>query len=826
MLTIARVAFAVAAGWLLASPSQAQTLGSPRLTPGWATFAVQLPRGGASGGLALGDVPTQTDVKVRWPDGSIRMAVVTAQVQTAATYPLVAGPARTGTSTITPPTAEVDFAIDGRTYVARVPPPSADVWLDGPLVREWRSVVAPAGPSGPHPFLRVVFDTRVYNDGRMRLDATVENLLDVAGAASVRYDVNILVDGRTVFSKANVTHPWLTRWRRIVGSPDLALATVTPDLEPAIAAGAVPRYLSTVKNVVQKPEGPAFDILGVGALNTSMPDAGGRAEIAPYPDWAARYLVHRDPTQRAFVLAQGDLAGSWPIHLRESDGRLVSIDERPNFWLDGRCERDGKSCPRGTLAANTLVPDKAHQPSLAYIPYLLTGDRYYADEMAFWANYELLATWPTERQGARGLINYYEIRGFAWTMRNLGDAAAYLPDSYPAKRSFVAKLSTNLQWADDYTAGKITTGRVGQALHPLGISFYYADGADLRVAEWENYYLAWSLDHIAGHGFSGGLKLRDRIARLALRGYTSEPEFPRRCAFYYRPVVGRAPGMFSTSMGEFAQQGACQDTRDLADGYWGLWQRPTLMIALREQWPGAADAYAYMMSYRSSSGTVLDRANESAGWALASGTDFDKPAPPPPPPPSERRAPERSSSLPDAPTITLPPIIRPAPVVTRNAEPDVSPDGTRTIRFDDLPWNNQALAGQYPAGVINWPRTQWYVSRPVGALTTNSVSFDGGLHPEARQAVFTLLVPQTVAQIDAYNGGDRRATVTIACGKLRSTTVVAAQAVVTIKTGWTAACTGDVTLGSSNGWDTNFDNIVIVRPRDVPPSRTSATPRE
>jgi hypothetical protein len=34
-----------------------------------------------------------------------------------------------------------------------------------------------------------------------------------------------------------------------------------------------------------------------------------------------------------------------------------------------------------------LAPDDEHQPSLALVPYLLTGDRYYADEMAFWANY-------------------------------------------------------------------------------------------------------------------------------------------------------------------------------------------------------------------------------------------------------------------------------------------------------------------------------------------------------------------------------------------------------------------------------------------------------
>ena len=38
--------------------------------------------------------------------------------------------------------------------------------------------------------------------------------------------------------------------------------------------------------------------------------------------------------------------------------------------------------------------DNAHQPSIAYVPYLLTGDRYYAEEMAFWANYAMMKTSP------------------------------------------------------------------------------------------------------------------------------------------------------------------------------------------------------------------------------------------------------------------------------------------------------------------------------------------------------------------------------------------------------------------------------------------------
>src|SRR5262245_11091385 len=62
---------------LLATAANAQTLATVHLTPGWATFGQALPRGAATSGVRVGTFTTQTDVKNRWPDGSIRFAVVT-----------------------------------------------------------------------------------------------------------------------------------------------------------------------------------------------------------------------------------------------------------------------------------------------------------------------------------------------------------------------------------------------------------------------------------------------------------------------------------------------------------------------------------------------------------------------------------------------------------------------------------------------------------------------------------------------------------------------------------------------------------------------------
>jgi len=116
------------------------------------------------------------------------------------------------------------------------------------------------------------------------------------------------------------------------------------------------------------------------------------------------------------------------------------------------------------------------------------------------------------------------------------------------------------------------------------------------------------------------------------------------------------------------------------------------------------------------------------------------------------------------------------------------------------------LSGQYPVGLIDWGSSRWYLSGPWGAFTTNSIGFNGA---GPTSASFTLLSPNRVVQIDAYNGGSGASTVTLSCAGQPTVSVsVAARQRVTIATGWSGTCS-TVTVGSSNGWDTNFDNLVV-----------------
>lgn len=606
---------------------------------GWATFGLALPEGAAKA-VKVGAEPTQTDVKVRWPDGSIRFAIVTARIDAPGPQPIAAGEAAAGTFEPTWPMAVVTFTIEGKEWTAVLPtsrPRQPADWLAGPLVVERRTTIAPELNGQAHPFIRVIFDVRGYADGSHRVDVAVENVLDIAAARAVTYDVAMTVDGQAAWSRRGLTHPYLARYRRTFYAGGTPQAVIVPDFTPAVRARAIPAYLPLINPANQSADGPTFDVFGPGTLNPDMRSHGGRPELAPYPDWTARYLAHPRPGQLRFVLAHGDIAGSFPVHLREPEsgphrglgtGRFVSIDQRNRFWLDPRAPQTERAA--GTEGGSVLIGDNAHVPSLAFVPYLVTGDHYYQDEMIFWSNYALLRTVPDAQSGgfvcrgetptgSLGLLKCNEPRGIAWVLRNMADAAAYLPDAEPAKAYFADKVRHNLKDLDDLVVRDPT---------PLGTPFHTwmrgkerSDGSrTVGIATWENNYIAWAIDRTNDHGFKGGRALRDALARWQYRLFTSGNDFPPQYAGNSVYAVGTLvdPGQlngrvkFFTTVAEVFQQNGIAGTKPTPfPGYYGVDARLMLIIGMREGWEGARQAYDYVH------GQITADLAVRAGWAIA-----------------------------------------------------------------------------------------------------------------------------------------------------------------------------------------------------------------
>ncbi|MCY3023574.1 MAG: AIR synthase-related protein, partial [Planctomycetota bacterium] len=145
-----------------------------------------------------------------------------------------------------------------------------------------------------------------------------------------------------------------------------------------------------------------------------------------------------------------------------------------------------------------------HQPSLAYIPYLITGDLFYLEEMHFWASYDFGASDSDYRGAGLGYLRD-QIRGNAWAFREVVDAAAMTPAEMPEKADIDSRIANNITaWNNAY----IVNGQLAGA-YPT-VRYYGTSGIDssldpatcsAAMSSWQADYLTWSLVHAYQMGY-------------------------------------------------------------------------------------------------------------------------------------------------------------------------------------------------------------------------------------------------------------------------------------------------------------------------------------
>jgi hypothetical protein len=126
-------------------------------------------------------------------------------------------------------------------------------------------------------------------------------------------------------------------------------------------------------------------------------------------------------------------------------------------------------------------------------------------------------------------------------------------------------------------------------------------------------------------------------------------------------------------------------------------------------------------------------------------------------------------------------------------------------------WNRVQAAQSPPLGEDAARRDTFQVELsathlPAGYVPTNSVSF-----PSATNLTesFTFVTPRRLISLDAFNGGVTPTSITISCaGQAPKVVSLGAGQVTTIATGWSGNCSS-VTITSTNGWNTNLDNIRV-----------------
>ncbi|WP_238323190.1 hypothetical protein [Acidovorax sp. JHL-9] len=558
---IAKAPFSCAAGAITcvevaSTSSQAQaslpiTFGQPFKAGDWLHTAQGLVAqvGGAT-------IPLQADEISSHRDGSARFAVLSAQLSN-----VQPGEARiinifSGAKTSSPPSvpASPDWNLEleaqvydanGNVTATLVAQPQAqlatqianntDRRLAGAVASEY-TVALPfkdKATGTQHPHLTARLHTRLLDGGqRIRTDVVMENTRTwTESPGNITYSFAVKRNGSTIYTQPKFTHYHHARWHKVLwtGASAEPLARVRHNMPYFMASKAVWNYdlnLTIPETVLssfysqytqakanQASLGPMANLL----MTAYFPTTGGRPEIGPVPQWTAFYLISQDERMKEVMLAHADVAGGVPIHYRdEATSHPLDLDRYPNVsTLRGTSQ---PALPTVVNGSTTWEADTAHQGSFAYVPYLVTGDAFYLDELSFWAAWNLTAMSPGYRSYGQGLLWEDQVRSHAWTMRALGDAARILPDSHFQKGYFKQRLSNNLEWF--YQNWVINPDRTQVPPTNTPISPY---GLNITVP-WQNDFLAISLSLHAENGEPRALELVKWMSDFGVGRFLAESQ--------------------------------------------------------------------------------------------------------------------------------------------------------------------------------------------------------------------------------------------------------------------------------------------------------------
>ena len=498
-------------------------------------------------------IPLQADIKATHADGSVRHVVVSGVLPSLAagqvrTLQLVkSSPSTRSTLTLqdlaaSGLTSKVTIKLNNVQYTASLAEalaaPGAVAWLSGNVANEWIVSTPLRGADGSvHPLLNARFAVRWYSglENQARVDVIVENNKTfAAGAQNLTYDVNVEVGGREIYAKTGLTHYHHARWHQSAWWDASRAPTVQlqHNADYLIASKAVSNYDRSVvadestlaalgKKITAANTGP----MSIGPVVAYMGTAGGRPDIGPLPSWSVLYLLSMDQRALDAMMAAADGSGSWSIHYRdEKTGYPVRTDSEANKRISTHMNLAHLGplpvprCAAGGSCASPYSSDASHQPSLVYLPYLLTGDYYYLEELQFWAASNPLATDPANSGQGLGLVRWQQLRGQAWSLRTLGHVAYITPDAHPLKGYFTKQVDNNLAYYHE----TFVNGNPNQ----LGV--YDGTGEKAfrmnQSAPWQDDFFTWSFGYLAELGFGKATpilewKAKFPVGRMTAPGY-------------------------------------------------------------------------------------------------------------------------------------------------------------------------------------------------------------------------------------------------------------------------------------------------------------------
>ena len=472
-------------------------------------------------------VATQADVKGRWPDGSVKHAIISFYLPTLAANSTVtvtfanqtSGNAAGFLAKADMLGTGVDFdatmaLTNGSTTVSAsarsmLSNDKFEYWLKGSIMTSVIIADHSAARSADIGFdanksFRPIFHATFWpgiNKVKVRYIGEIAN---TEALQDQIYSLALKLGSaapQTVYSKNSINHIAASRWTKefwLGGAP--SPIEINHNLPYLAKTKAMPNY-DTSRTIPEAALAEAYtdpytgwsvvakDLYDPGNMMKYMASTGGRDEIGPYPTWTVRWLYTGDKRVADQTVGNAQLSAAFPVHFREGNsnktfdnsgtnalGRVLSIKARPtvflnsgNFYIDFTyTDPADKLTPVGPMTDGGWWPDGAHQPDFHSPLYALSGDYFYLEEMYFWASWGAAYTsYGTDIYYGRGPTS--DTGGITGEVR--GDAwlfrnrvqAAFLAPDGTAEKNYFTKLTNDAIAIWEGTVGITGTPNQGNA---------------------------------------------------------------------------------------------------------------------------------------------------------------------------------------------------------------------------------------------------------------------------------------------------------------------------------------------------------------------------
>lgn len=421
-------------------------------------------------------------------------------------------------------------------------------FFQGPLAVQGR-VILPVVSS-----FRIALDITLFSDNSYSVD--IQYLNDIAMSpvgGTIIYSTTITANGKTVYSTQSLTHYQYQTWHYVYYSNQEPLVNVQYDVLNLIQSNAIQPYNYTrginqgvidnaIDGLASPTWGQPFDNYGV---LKAMPTTGGRADLGPLPLYTAAWIISQNNDLRRYMLGWGEAAGSVPLnYFAKNESRWLNVFDYPRLWLDGRCN-PYSICPTQFSEENTWQPDTAHLPNLAFVPYMVTGRRYYLDRMEAISAWVASTTWDAlRRQGTEvemGLLYGEQLRGAAWGLREVVYASYISPDDTSMRNYYDKMIFYHLSWLNNQTDS--WTAKTGEC---YGIMLAFSYGGDFIVPPWQTDFFASTISMAARQGHTMASQFLKWSKNWDVGRFLHDPPFNKQNGVAYNLWYGNSDGFVTT----------------------------------------------------------------------------------------------------------------------------------------------------------------------------------------------------------------------------------------------------------------------------------------